>query len=145
MQSKSDIASELFVPGFNCAQSVLAPFCEDYGLDTETALKMTSGLGGGCNLAELCGAVIGAAMVVGLQDGRYLIEDRESRKICDTKVAEFVKEFREAHGNVVCRDLLGFDLTTEEGLAQKMAIPRDESPCNTYVRSAVEILEKLGY
>ena len=145
MQSKSEMASELFVPGFNCAQSVLAPFCEKYDLDMETALKMTSGLGGGCNLGELCGAIIGATMVIGLSDGRYLIEDRAARKNCDAKVAQFVSEFRTMHGNVVCRDLLGLDITTEEGLAQKLAIPRDESPCNTFVKDAVEILEKLGY
>jgi len=145
MQNKVEYASELFNDGFNCAQSVLAAFSEDYGLDRENALKLSGGLGGGCNLAELCGAVMCAAMVIGLKHGRYRTEDTGAREICDATVAQFISEFRAMHGHLVCRDLLGYDLTTEEGRARKWGGDRATSPCSGFVRSAVEILERLGY
>jgi len=145
MQTKKEYATELFNPGLNCAQAVLAPFCEEYGLDLETALKMTTGLGGGCNLGELCSAVTGAAIVIGLKYGRCTAENLVAKTNCDMKVAQFVEVFKALHGHVVCRDLLGYDLTTEEGKARKQATDRATSPCNTFVCSAVEILEKLGY
>ena len=145
MQSKSEMASGLFIPGFNCAQSVLAPFCEKYGLDMETALKMSTGLGGGCNLGELCGAVIGASMVIGLKDGRYLADDMEARRNCMINTAKFIDEFRAEYGSAICRDLLGYDLSTEEGKARKKTEVRADSPCVDYVKNSVVILEKMGY
>jgi len=145
MKSKSEYSAELFNDGFNCGQSVLAVFSEDYGLDNETALKLTGGVGGGCNLGELCGAVIGAAQVVGLKHGRHKTEDTGAGKICDAKVAQFVSEFKAEYGCVVCRDLLGYDLSTEEGRERKWAGDSDSSPCLGFVLSAVEILERLGY
>ena len=145
MQSKVEYASEIFTDGFNCAQSVLAAFSEDYGLDKEKALKLSGGLGGGCNLAELCGAVMCAAMVIGLKHGRYKLEDTDARAICDANVASFISEFKKQHVHVTCRDLLGYDLTTEEGRARKWAGDRATSPCHGFVCSTVEILERLGY
>ena len=145
MQNKTEYAAEIFTEGFNCAQSVLAPFCEGYSLDKEQALKLSSGLGGGCNLGELCGAVMCAAMVIGLKDGWTNAKDTAARSCNSAKLAQFIDEFKTAHGSVVCRDLLGYDITTEEGMAKKQAIDRAISPCNSFVRTAVEILEKSGY
>jgi C_GCAxxG_C_C family probable redox protein len=145
MKSKSEIASEMLISGFNCAQSVLAVFCEDYGLDKEKALKLSSGMGGGCSLGEICGVVMGAVMVIGLKYGRHKVDGIDIKGNCDAKVAKFMEEFKAEHGHVVCRDLLGYDVSTKEGKAKIRAADRATSPCNGFVRSAVEILEKLGY
>ena len=45
--TKADKAQELFMSGYNCAQAVYCAFAEDFGMDAETALKVSSGLGGG--------------------------------------------------------------------------------------------------
>ena len=37
--SKGDIAKQNFMNGYNCSQAVLLAFCEDFGLEKETALK----------------------------------------------------------------------------------------------------------
>ena len=145
MQTKTEFATEVYLAGLNCAQAVLGAFCEDYGIDKEKALELSTGLGGGCSLGELCGAVMGAAMVVGLKYGRHKADDIDTKKNCEAKVAQFINEFKATHVHVSCRDLLGYDISTEEGMAKKRLIPRAESPCNDFVRNAVEILEKLGY
>lgn len=58
MGNRSQQAIELFNQGYNCAQSVLGAFCEDLGIDFETALRLSSSFGGGMGrLREVCGAV----------------------------------------------------------------------------------------
>ena len=76
---KSEKAAELFSQGFNCAQSVFAVFAEKYGISQELALKIGCGFGGGMRNAEICGAVSGALMVLGLKYGHYIAEDNEQK------------------------------------------------------------------
>ena len=60
-------AKQLFMEGYNCSQAVLGAFCEECGLDFDTAMKMSSSFGGGMGrLREVCGAVSGMFMVAGL-------------------------------------------------------------------------------
>ena len=56
MSAKSEKAAELFSSNFNCAQSVFAVFCEDYGMDIETGLKVAGAFGGAFAAGNLrCG------------------------------------------------------------------------------------------
>lgn len=67
MSKKSEKAKELFKSGYNCSQSVLGVFCEDFGLDFDTAMKISSSFGGGMGrMREVCGTVSGMFMVAGL-------------------------------------------------------------------------------
>ncbi|MCX5897676.1 MAG: C-GCAxxG-C-C family protein, partial [Proteobacteria bacterium] len=50
-------AADSFARGFNCSQSVLAAYAEQFGLTEELALKVAGGFGGGMGrMAETCGA-----------------------------------------------------------------------------------------
>ena len=147
MSTKAETAAELFLAGFNCAQSVIAAYCEEYDMDTETALKTASALGGGCGLAELCGAVSGGALVVGLKYGQYILEDTGANMNCRARRDEFLERFIEKYGSPTCRGLLGFDHTTEEGAEKYNQVfsDRASAPCVEFVRGAAQILEELGY
>lgn len=147
MQSKGERAAELFVGGFNCAQSVVTAFSEDYDVDEETALKMSCGLGGGCGIAELCGVLTGGTLVVGMKHGQYILEDNGAKANCRAKRDQFVETFIEKNGSATCRGLLGFDLTTDEGAEKYAEIFKDRvnAPCTGFVRSSAQILEELGY
>jgi C_GCAxxG_C_C family probable redox protein len=60
-----------------------------------------------------CGALTGALMVLGLQRGNIAPDGKdETYRIAE----EFVKRFREQHGSILCRELVGFDISTSEGL-----------------------------
>lgn len=52
--------------GFNCCQSVLAAFQDVIGLTETQCLTLGGGFGAGAGTGELCGAVIGAVMVLDL-------------------------------------------------------------------------------
>ena len=147
MQNKSEVAERLFMDGFSCAQSVLAPFCEEYELDTETALRMAAPLGGGCGIAEVCGAVSGGVLVVGLKHGNCIATDTGTNMNCRAKRAQFIDEFKKLHDTVTCRGLLGFDLTTEDGHEKYLAMTRDRAASKGagFVKNAARILEEQGY
>jgi len=147
MKSKVDVAERLFVDGFSCAQSVMAPFCEGYGMDMATGLKTSCGLGGGCGLGELCGVISGGTLVVGLKYGQHDLEDNVSKANCRAKRDEFVGKFTQMHGSVTCRGLLGFDILTEEGEEKYMSLfaNRTTAPCVKFVKDAAQILADLDY
>ena len=47
MKMKSEVATEKFLSGYNCAQAILYAVGTDLGLEAETALKAATGLGAG--------------------------------------------------------------------------------------------------
>ena len=143
MDSKSEFATTQLAGGLGCAASVLLSFCEDYGLDSKKAARLACGLGGGCASGEICGAVSGAILVVGLKFGQETAEDMDAKTECRSHVKRFIEIFRENNNALTCRDLLGCDHTTEEGFA--VYLEKRGTVCPALVKSAVEILEELGY
>ena len=145
MSLVAENAINLFNSGFNCAQSVFAAFCEKYGMDKEFALKTSAGFGGGFRLGEICGAASGAALVIGLKHGQYIAEDKASKADCNNKVAEFMGLFRAENKSVVCREILNLDLSVKEEYEEAQNRNLFKTTCVNMVKSAVGLLEGLGY
>jgi C_GCAxxG_C_C family probable redox protein len=108
-------AGDIHSLGFNCAQCVLLALSDLTGLDEKTSLAIAGGFGGGMRAAEVCGAVSGAIMAIGLcfpftESGDILAKDRIA-----AATREFHAMFREAEGSLICRELLGYDMETPEG------------------------------
>jgi C_GCAxxG_C_C family probable redox protein len=143
--TKSETAVNLFNSGFNCAQSVLASFCEEYGLDQETGLKLASGLGGGFRCGEVCGAVSGAVLVIGLKYGQSLADDSASKSHCNSETVIFMERFRKDNKSCICREILGCDISTQEGRERALRENLFKTTCVDMVESAVGILEEMGY
>ena len=138
MQEKSEQASNYFLNGLYCSQAVFGVFSEEYGLDRETAFKISCGLGSGVRSAELYGAVSGAALVIGLKCG-------DTSAVCNAEVEDFIKRFRDLNGNTVCRNLLGCDISTPNGREKAIKDNLFKTRCDEMARSAVEILVDMGY
>ena len=143
MSAKEEIAREIFSNGYNCAQAVLGTFCEDNGLDTQTALKLCNGFGGGIRCGEVCGAVSGAIMTIGLKYGFYVEKDFKQKDFCNKKAFEFFEKFKEANGSVLCRDLLGIDIHSPGDHDTPEAKELHKTVCPKMVTSAVQILEGM--
>ena len=139
--NKADRAVELFRSGFNCSQAVLTAYASEFGLSEELTLKLGSELGSGARNGQLCGAVSGALLVLGLKYGHYNPSDTVRKMRAYAIADEFTRRFREVNGSIVCRDLLGLDLTRPED----MAVIREKNLfrefCPLMVKSAVEVLE----
>ncbi|ACL06647.1 C_GCAxxG_C_C family protein [Desulfatibacillum aliphaticivorans] len=137
-------ATEFFDNGFNCAQGVLIMQSETLGLDKETAARIASAFGGGVSrTGNVCGAVAGALMALGMQFGNQAPNDKVARERAYDKADQFIARFTESCGSIICRDLLGLDLS-QPGILEKA---REENifhdKCPRYVALAAEIAEAM--
>ena len=137
---KSQLAIENFKT-LNCAQSVLLSFANDVNLNKKTALRIALGFGGGMAMAETCGAVTGAYMVLGLKvkrEGKTLQEIKAESK---ASVRKFNELFIARHGSLRCKKLLGVDISSPEGSAEANEKNLFDTVCVDLVGSAAEIIE----
>jgi C_GCAxxG_C_C family probable redox protein len=140
---KQQAAVELFNNGCNCSQAVLAIYGQEYGLSQENALRLAAGFGGGLGgTGGICGALTGACMALGLAFGPSVPGDKTGKAEMYRKIRILGEEFKKRAGATMCRDLLGFNLSTPEGqLAAKQ--PRAFDKCDEFVRIAAEILDGM--
>lgn len=140
----ADLAIACHKEGFNCAQSVLAAYADQFGLDREMALKVAGAFGGGMGrMGETCGAVTGALMVIGLRHGQATAEDKQAKETSYAMAREFADRFKDRHGCLDCRDLLGCDIGTPEGMQQAREQQLFATRCSQYIQDAAEIVEQL--
>lgn len=135
--SRADKAVELFMSGLNCAQSVFCAFADEFGMDVETAKKVSCALGGGVGrMREVCGAVSGAAMVIGMRLG-------PDKTAVYPEVQKFGAAFKRECGSIVCRELLaGTGATTGGAPEARTSEYYRKRPCVELVELAAKLLEK---
>jgi C_GCAxxG_C_C family probable redox protein len=142
--SRIQDAATTFKQGFSCSQAVLAAFCDAIGLDREKALKVAQPFGGGmASLGMTCGAVTGAMLAIGLKYGRTRPEDEAAKQKTYRLVRELLQRFRDRHGSIVCRDLIGVDLSAPDGHQRGVERGVFENLCPQFVADAAEILEEI--
>ncbi|MDH3348329.1 MAG: C-GCAxxG-C-C family protein [Desulfobulbaceae bacterium] len=139
--NRTQIADKYFMKGYSCSQAVLAAFAEDLGLDVDICFKVAAGFGSGMGgLADTCGALTGAFIVVGMHYGG---EPAQKHKTYDM-VRKVAAKFRERNkGQIHCRDLLGVDLSTDEGMRSAKKNKLFRTACREFVRDAVDILDEV--
>jgi C_GCAxxG_C_C family probable redox protein len=139
------LAVSRFEEGFHCSQSVLAAYA-DGRLSEEAALKMGAALAGGSTVGGECGAVAASYLVLGLKHGRTVpvFGDVERERELFDRIRRFVEEFKKRHGAITCRELLGLDVFTPEGLAECRRRGLFRQRCPRYVRDAITILESMS-
>lgn len=144
MDSNAERAVKCFARGFNCSQAVLSAYASTLGLEVDLALKVAGGFGGGIGRrGDVCGAATGAVMVLGLKHGWTTTDDTDGRKRTYEAVNEFLRRFQQRTGAIDCRDLLGFDLSTDEGMKLAMERRIHTDVCPGFIRAAAEILEEM--
>jgi C_GCAxxG_C_C family probable redox protein len=142
MKTKSEVAVEKFLSGYNCAQAVLYAYGPDLGLDAETALRVATGLGGGMGRrGEVCGAVTGGILALGLKYGHGERAEKSMAQHAYHKTQELMAAFEQVHGSCMCRTLLGgCDLRTPEGMQRFKEQDLHHKICVGCVRTVGEIL-----
>ena len=140
---KVEKAASYFDNGFCCSQAVFTTFATEYGIPEELALNMSTQFGGGARKGEMCGSVSGALMALGLKygfsDGTALVE----KNLAHQKAEEFMDRFIEKKGTVVCRELLGRDLSKPGELEKCRESGIFKTICPKMVRCAAEIVEEM--
>ncbi len=133
-----------FRDGFSCAQALLSAYGPELGLDRETALKVAGAFGGGMGrMGEACGAVTGAIMVIGLKYGSTDPKDFRAKEEAYRVVRVFAERFRALNESITCKELLGCDIGTPEGMKLARKSKVFSTRCPKYVKDAAEIIEEL--
>lgn len=131
----------LFKAGFNCSQSVVAAFAPLYGIDENTALRMSASFGGGIGRMRMtCGAACGMFMLAGLDCGATEGADRQGKSHNYAVVQQLAETFRLVNGSLICAELLGLKKPqiTSEAEARTEAYYR-KRPCPRMIRNAAII------
>ena len=144
--SHAQRAVELFEKGYNCAQAVFTAFCDVMGLEEEAALRLSSSFGGGMGrMREVCGAVSGAFMVLGMLYG-YSDLDPESKKAHYALIRGAAEKFKEQTGSIICRELLsgaGVDSSAGGEPEKRTEAYYKKRPCRELVEIAAQIVDDI--
>ncbi|HIE24985.1 MAG TPA: C_GCAxxG_C_C family protein [Anaerolineales bacterium] len=139
---KSLKAKTRFEESFSCSQAVFSTLAPELGLNEETALKISSAFGGGISRhGEVCGAVTGALMSLGLKFGSTSPDDEEKVREASQKL---MREFKEKNGSLLCRELLGYHLIIPEEREQAKESGITRSLCPLLVQSATKLAEEIS-
>jgi C_GCAxxG_C_C family probable redox protein len=142
--SKVEEAQECFSGNCNCCQSIILTYGPKYGLKKDVGLRLGTGFAGGlARHGEVCGAVSGSIMIIGLSYGMKDENDLDARDETFELVNEFLKRFTEKNCFIGCKELLGCDLRTPEGRSQAKEQGLFDTLCPNYVKDAAEILEDI--
>ena len=108
MANKLDLAMDYHQQGYNWAQAVALPFCEEMGLDAAIVKKATEGFGAGMGgRAQTCGALSGAVFVASMlnADATNPASKMGTYQVCAKMSEEFV-----AHcGSGICAEIKGLN------------------------------------
>lgn len=144
---REKMAREYFCQGYNCCQSVLLAFsdilAEKSGIDKETLLKVSSGLGGGMGrLREVCGSVSAMSIIAGFLSPSTNPSDKIKKTENYALVQDFAGKFRQTNGSIICRELLQIQSTKKESPE-----PSDRTseyykvrPCEKFVGNSAKII-----
>ena len=138
----SEIAKELFLKGYNCAQAVFVAFSDVTGIDKEQAFLISTSFGGGMgHTGEACGAVTGMYMAIGAILGYTDPTDVDSKQKHYKLIKELSDEFKSEFSEIRCPELLEklgkgeYDIPNTDDYKKR--------PCLIFVEKAAEMLERL--
>lgn len=138
----STLAAQLFLDGYSCSQAVMAAFCDLTGMDRATAVRLTAPFGGGIGrMREVCGAVSGMMMVVGLLYGFEPSQDSAAKTAHYHLVQDLAEQFRQEAGSIICREILK-NPPADPNPSPRTAEYYASRPCARMVMLAAEILDK---
>lgn len=137
-------ARELFLSNDNCAQAVFITILEEKSLYFDQAPIAAAGFGGGISRrGEMCGALTGAVMAIGILQNQKYTEPGEHRKYTYESVGELVEKFKAIHGSPICNDLVGFDVSDPDARSKGYEEGVFKNICPKFVEDTVKIVMEL--
>ena len=138
-----ETACEFFKQGIDCSQVVLGYVAEKLDICSDKALKISAAFGGGMWAGRTCGCVVGALMALGLKYGYSEPNSTEQKNILLGKKNEFEQKFIAENKSVVCKEILGYDLSKPEEMSQIMEKNLLFTICPKAACSACKILDEM--
>ncbi len=131
MTERAERAQRLHNEGYNCAQAVVCAYCDQFGLDEQTAFKMAEGFGLGMGLMEVCGALTASFMLAGVQGSKGADYPGATKGTTYKTTKALAKAFREKNSTYLCRELKG----VTDGKVRRS--------CSGCIEDACELIEEF--
>lgn len=143
--TRGERAKAMFEEGYNCAQATVLAFADILPAGTDTLMRMACSFGGGMGrLREVCGAMSGTCMILGLLYGYPGPETGEAKAEQYARVQELGRLFEASNGSLVCRELLGLTETHDVPVPEaRTAAYYTARPCGDIIARAAENLERF--
>ena len=141
---RGETAKQIFLSGYNCAQSLVLAYEDLIPVEHKTLLRLASPFGGGMGrLREVCGAVSGMFLVAGFLYGYDEAGQDTIKKALYARVNGLGLEFEKRRGTLLCRDLLGLECQHDISVPEKRTEHYYEvRPCPDLVKEAASILQE---
>lgn len=141
-EQKIGRARELFLSGYNCAQSVAAAFAPEMGMTEQQVLRLISGFGGGLGgLRVTCGTVSAMCMVMSWIHGYDEADDFEGKKHLYATEQRMAARFTDQYQTLCCRDLLvSAGVEVKNTPSERTPEYYRKRPCVRYVEASAGIL-----
>ena len=142
LEKRTEQALTYFNDGYNCSQAVFMAYSDLYNMDKELAAKISSSFGGGMGrLREVCGAVTGMFMVLGLHYPAIDVKNKAAKTTNYAAVQRTAAEFKLEMGSFICADLLKIKRAPENPTPSERNVKYHAlRPCDRCVAMAAEIL-----
>ncbi len=124
-----EIAKKYYQQGYNCAEALLHAGNEFYNLNMdENSMKVASVFGGGMQVGDICGALSGACMVIGMKYVESKAHDQSD--VVRNVTTKLIRAFQEHFHSRVCANI-------------KVNFFDPQVRCLNTVMDSAEILEKV--
>jgi C_GCAxxG_C_C family probable redox protein len=132
-----------FLGNYNCAQSVLLTMFEHWNGRNDLIPKIATAFGSGMGrCGSVCGALTGGMMALGIKFGTNE-PSMEKRTETYELARKLFRRFEEENGSVLCRKLIGYDLSDPKQLQEARERDVFEEKCTVFISKAVETLLEL--
>ena len=117
-------------------------YADHLGIDVKAAARLASPFGAGMGrMREVCGAVSGMLMVLGMLYGYDTPEDGPKQALYQ-QVQDLAASFREQVGTIYCRDILD-NPSTDPAPSARTAAYYAERPCARMVMTAARLMDEF--
>lgn len=140
--SKVTQALQLFREGNSCARSIRTAYGSGLAFPQEDAKQIAAEFAATLQTGKTCGAVTGAFTVL-VQHSAIDPNTPPNREEIHANFAEIASRFQQRNEFLACRDLIGYDITTEEGMRMVKEQKLFKTRCIHLVKDAAEILEAI--
>ena len=141
--NRCERANDYHRRGFNCSQSVLAAFSDLTGLSEQESFNIAGGFGGGAGTGELCGAITGAVMTLGMLTPVDVDDPAGSKKRTVALSKELQKRFMERFGALRCQELLKAKIQSDPVNTPAAHTLGITTHCSIMIVTAVQIVEEM--
>ena len=138
-------AIDLFTRRLHCSQVIATVGLEKLGVEAPEVIKALGSFGGGIGgTGNICGALVGAASVIGTLYSRSSLEEKENPRMWNAtkQVMRHFEEMTARHGGINCCQLAGVDWMDRDQVKDFYTNP--ESRRQHCIEVVGEIAKTLG-